>query len=105
MDLTGFLIWSLLTRVPATKLDGWVAHVRYTLTVLLVTQVHAVCVPIAAPTQGDAQAVHSTLKLIGMTSSRGARGCRETPKDFEMTLSSIPAHVRVIVLVQNTSLQ
>lgn len=78
MYLTCFLIWSLLTRVPATKLDSWVAHVCYALTVLLVAEVHAVCVPIAAPTQGDAQAVHSTLKLICMTTSRRARGCRET---------------------------
>ncbi len=68
---------SLLTRVPAAKLDGWVAHVSDALAVFLVAQVHAVCVPITAPTQRDAQAVHSTLKLICMTTSWGTRGCRE----------------------------
>lgn len=67
----------LLTRVPAAKLDCWVAHVCDTLTVLLITQVHAVSVPITAPTQGDAQPIHPTLKLICMTTSRRTSGCRE----------------------------
>ncbi len=69
--------YGVLTRVPAAKFDRWVAHVCDALTVLLVAQVHAVCVPVTAPTQGDAQAVHPTLKLICVTTSRGARGCRE----------------------------
>lgn len=77
--LTCFLTWSLLTRVPAAKLDGRVAHVCDALAVLLVAQVHAVRVAVAAPTQGNAQAVHPTLKLICVTTSRGTRGCRDTP--------------------------
>lgn len=74
---------SILTRVPATKLDSWVTHVRNTLTVLLVTQIHAVRVPVAAPTQGDAQTIHSALKLIRMTTSRGTGGYRETLLDSD----------------------
>lgn len=61
-------------RVPAAKLDRWIAHVGNTLTILLITQVHAVSVPITAPTQGDAQAIHPTLKLICMTTSRRTSG-------------------------------
>jgi len=72
-----YLNYGLLTRVPTAKLDSWVAHVCDALTVLLVAQVHAVGVPVAAPSQRDAQAVHPTLKLICMTTSRGTRGCGE----------------------------
>lgn len=72
-----YLKYGLLTRVPAAKLDSWVAHVCDALTVLLIAQVHAVSVAITAPTQGDAQAVHPTLKFICVTTSRGTRGCAE----------------------------
>lgn len=64
-----------LTRVPAAKLDSWIAHVCDALTVLLIAHVHAVRVPVAAPAQGDAEAVHPTLKLVGVTTSRRARRC------------------------------
>lgn len=47
---------------------------RDTLTVLLIAHVHAVSVSITAPAQGDAQAIHPTLKLICMTTSRRASG-------------------------------
>lgn len=80
---------SLLTRVSAAKLDSWVAHVCDTLTVLLVAQVHAVCISIAAPAQWDAQAVHPTLKLICVTTPRRTCGCRETSGDLKMASPSI----------------
>lgn len=67
----------VLTRVPAAKLYSWITHVCDALTVLLITQVHAVSVTITAPAQGDAQAIHSTLKLVCMTTSRRPRGCGE----------------------------
>lgn len=47
------------------------------LAVLLVAQVNAVGVSVAAPTQRDAQAVQTTLELICMTASRGSCGCGE----------------------------
>lgn len=67
----------LLTGVPAAELDSRVAHVRDALAVLLVAQVHAVRVPVAAPAQGDAQAVHPTLKLVRVAAAGGTRGCGE----------------------------
>lgn len=72
----GWSTHSCLTGVPAAKLDGRVAHVRHALAVLLVAQVHAVRVPVAAPAQGDAQAVHPALELIGVAPSGGPSGCR-----------------------------
>ena len=60
---------SVLTRVPAAKLDCWVAHVGHTLTVALITQVHTVCVAVTAPAHGNAQAVHPTLELIYMAAA------------------------------------
>lgn len=67
--------YDLLTRVPTAKFYSWITHVCDALTVLLITQIHAVSVPITAPAQGDAQAIHSTLKLICMTASRRPSGC------------------------------
>lgn len=61
-------------RVPATKLDSWITHVCDTLTVFLITRVHAVSVPITAPPHGDAKAIQTTLKLICMTTTRWTRG-------------------------------
>lgn len=72
---------SCLTGVPAAELDSRVAHVCHALAVLLVAQVHAVRVPVAAPAQGDAQAVHPALELIGVAASGGASGCRERMED------------------------
>lgn len=46
-----------LTRVLAAKLDIRVTNVGHALTALLVAGVHAVGVPVAAPPQGDAQAI------------------------------------------------
>ena len=66
-----------LTRVFAAKLDGRVTHVRDAIAVLLVAQVHAVGVPVAAPAHGDAQAIHAALVLIGVTTARRTSGCRE----------------------------
>lgn len=77
------LIRSLLTRVPAAKLDSWVTRVRHAFTVLLIAKVHAVRVTVAAPAQGDAQAIHSTLKLISVTTSRGTRGCGGTDQELK----------------------
>lgn len=74
-----FKKYGFLTGVPAAKLDSWITHVRDTLTVLLIAHVHAVSVPITAPAQGDAQAIHPTLKLVCMTTSRRASGWIKKP--------------------------
>lgn len=74
-----------LTGVPAAKLDSWITHVRDTLTVLLIAHVHAVSVSITAPAQGDAQAIHPTLKLICMTTSRRASGWKKQNKPKNKT--------------------
>lgn len=50
-------VLSPLTRVLAAKLDVRVTNVGHPLTALLVAGVHAVSVPVAAPPQGDAQAI------------------------------------------------
>lgn len=63
-----------LTRILAAKLDSRVTHVRDTFTVLLITQVHAVGVPVTAPAQRDAQTVHPTLELICVTTARRSGG-------------------------------
>lgn len=84
-------LFAVLTRVPAAKLDGRVAHVRDALAVLLVAQVHAVGVAVTAPPQGDAQAVHPTLELVCVAAPRGTRGCKETQvnSDCEDVLLSL----------------
>lgn len=68
----------VLTRVFAAKLGGGVAHVRDALAVLLVAQVHAVGVAVAAPAHGDAQAVHAALELVRVAAARRAGRCQGT---------------------------
>lgn len=61
-------------RVPAAKLHCWITHVRYTLAVLFIAQIHAVGVSITPPALGNTQPVHATLELICVTSTRRT-GC------------------------------
>lgn len=65
---------AVLTRVLAGELDGWVAHMSDTFAVLLVAEVHAVGVSVAAPTHGNTHAVHSALELIRMAAAGRPRG-------------------------------
>lgn len=71
---------SILTRVPATELDCWVTHVGDALTVVLITQVHTVCVTITAPAHGNTQAIHPTLELIYMAAAWRTGSWRENGK-------------------------
>lgn len=70
---------------------------RDVLAALLVAHVHAVRVAVAAPTMGDAMAVHSTLELIGVTTARRTRGCRGKKKVTE--------YKKVIIKIVITSLE
>jgi len=63
-----------LTRFSAAELDCGVTHMGDALTVVLITEVHAVCVAITAPAHRNAQAIHPTLKLIDMATAWWA-GC------------------------------
>ena len=63
----------VLTRVLAEELGRGVTHVGDPLAVL-VAEVHAVIVSVAAPPHGDAQTVHPALELIHVTASRGTGG-------------------------------
>jgi len=67
----------VLTGVPAEELGGGVARVRDPCAAVLVTQVHAVVVSVAAPAHGDAEAVRTTLELIHMTAPWRTRGCED----------------------------
>lgn len=60
--------------VLAGKLDGRVTHVCDALAVLLVAQVHAVCVSITAPSHRNTQTVHSALELICVATAGRPRG-------------------------------
>lgn len=71
---------SILTRVSAAKLDCRITHVGHTLAVALITQVHTVCVPVTAPTHGNAQAIHPTLELVYMAAARWTGSLREKRK-------------------------
>ena len=71
---------SILTGIPAAKLDSRITHVGHTLTVALITQVHAVCVAVTAPPHGNAQAVHPTLELIYMAATWRTGCCRGNGK-------------------------
>ena len=68
----------LFTGVFAAKLDIGVTDMGHSLTALLVTGVHAVSVPIAAPPQGDAQTIQPALELIIVAAARRPCGCRGT---------------------------
>ena len=56
--------------VLAAKLDIRVTDVGHSLTALLITGVHAISVPIAAPPQGDAQTIQPALELIIVAAAR-----------------------------------
>ena len=77
----------LLTGVSAAELHRWVAHVRDSFAVVLVAQVHAVGVSVAAPAHGNAEAVHPALELVHMAAARGPRGC--TARQQEARLLSL----------------
>lgn len=64
-----------LTGVLAAELDRRVAHVGHALAMALIAQIHTVGVTVAAPTHGNAQAVHSTLELIHMAAAWWTCGC------------------------------
>lgn len=63
-----------LTRVFAAKLDSRITHLCDALAVFLIAQVHAIGVAIAAPTHGDAQAIHAALELVCVATARGTGG-------------------------------
>lgn len=71
---------AVLTWVLAGELYGRVTHMRDTLAVLLVAEVHAVRVSITPPSHGNTQAVHSALELIRMATAGRPRGCRGRQK-------------------------
>lgn len=56
-------------RISAAELDSRVTHMGNTLTVVLITQIHTVCVTITPPTHGNAQPIHPTLELIYVTAT------------------------------------
>ncbi len=78
-----------LTGVLAGKLDGRVTHVCDALAVLLVAQVHAVCVSITAPSHRNTQTVHSALELICVATAGRPRGCRQMQKGHAITIQPV----------------
>lgn len=75
-------IFCIITRVPAAKLHCWITHVRYTLAVLLIAQIHAVSVSITPPAEGNTQTVHTTLELICVTAAGRTGCCREEQEEL-----------------------
>lgn len=61
-----------LTGVPAAELHRCVTRVIPTITIVLVAEVHAVGVTIAAPAHGNAQPIHPTLELFNMAAASRA---------------------------------
>lgn len=82
----------LFTRVFAAKLDVGITDVGHSLTALFVTGVHAVSVPVAAPPQGDAQAIQPALELIIVAAARRPCGCRGTGGELRIShpISTFP---------------
>lgn len=74
---------------------------RHTLAVALVTQVHAVCVAVAAPAHGDTQAVHATLELVHVAAARRASGCKKGGGGVRC--DSLPTKSKMILLLQEGS--
>lgn len=70
------LLQNFLTRVSAAELDSRVTHMGNTLTVVLITQIHTVCVAVTPPTHGNAQPIHPTLELIYVTATWRTSRCR-----------------------------
>lgn len=80
---------SFLTRISAAELDSRVTHVSNALTVVLIAQVHTVCVAVTAPAIGNAQAIHPTLELIYMAATWRTGSCRETSRKMCCKISQL----------------
>lgn len=82
------------TWVLASELDGRVTHMRDAFAVLLITEVHAVRVSIAAPSHGNTQAVHSALELICVATAGRPRGCRGRQKKTRNYNAALRIHIQ-----------
>lgn len=84
----------VLTRIFAGKLDGRVTHMCDALAVLLVAQVHAVRVSVAAPSHGNTQAIHSALELVCVAPAGRPRGCVKTETGAQLQCNRVNIYTK-----------